>query len=287
MKRLLFLLLALPALCFAQMKEVKYDASAGSGVKIDAPGHKLSAAVFLPEDYDSRESWPTILFFHGKGEASASMQYSALLGNGLPKNIKAGLSIPYIVVAIQDQYSTPKPAVVDNVLKNTIIPNYKVDTNHIYATGLSFGGGGSLAMAIAHPEYISAVVSASPSALQPFEVFALPTLAEHKIPVWFWNGTQDQGPLNYCKQYSQAIIAAGGQSWITTEPVGHGPWDALYTGKSKLDGKDMYAFFSQYGKQPSAVDPPVITPPSDTVPAVTRKLIATLRIYDNGDIEKE
>mgnify|MGYP000978064407 CR=1 FL=1 len=283
MKKFFFLLLVLPSLTFGQMKEIKYDAQAGNGVKIDAPGHKLSAVVFLPENYDSRQVWPTILFFHGKGEASVTMQYSALLGNGLLKNIKAGLSIPFVVIAIQDQYSTPKPVVVDYVLK-TFLKEYKIDTTRIYATGLSFGGAGSLAMAIAHPEYISAVVSASPSALQPAEVSALSTIAKNNIPVWFWNGTQDQGALNYCKQYSQAIINAGGQAWISTEPVGHGPWDALYTGKSKLDEKDMYAFFSQYGK---VVEPPVVVPPSDTLQAPGRKLIAILKVYDNGDVEKE
>lgn len=282
----LFLLLLLPFFAIGQMKEVKYNAPGGTGVRIDADGHSLSAAVFLPENYESRSAWPTILFFHGAGEASSTRQYNELLENGLPKNIKAGLSVPYIVIAVQDQWSTPSPSVIDYTLKNTFLKAYKIDTSHIYATGLSYGGGGSLAVAIAHPEYISAVVSASPATLQPVEVQGISAVAVNKIPVWFWYGSKDNtGPYNdNAKSYSAKILAAGGQSWITTEPVSHGPWDNLYTGKTLLNGKTIYTFFDQYGK---TVVPPVIPPGDTVITPPARKLIATLKVYDNGDIEKQ
>lgn len=277
MKKLIWLIALLPVFASAQMKQIKYDAPAGTGVKIDQWGHVESAAVFLPEGYDTKTSWPTILWFHGAGEASRTMVYSTLLLNGLPKFISQGLSIPYIVIAIQDQWSTPSPATVDYVLKNTMLKAYKIDTTKIYATGLSYGGGGSLAMAIAHPEYISAVVSASPAAIQQGEVAAISTVAKNNIPVWFWAGTLsgDSHFLENAKNYMSKIQAANGQAWLTTEPVGHGPWDNLYKSKALLNGKDVYSFFAQYGKKSEI---------PDTVPA--RRLIMTLRIYDDGTVEK-
>lgn len=276
--RILFLILFLPLIGMGQMKQVIYDANAGTGVKIDNDGHIESAAVFLPEGYESKSTWPTILYFHGAGESSKDRVYSKVLGNGIPKNIVAGMKLPYIVIAVQDQWSTPTPAVIDYTLKNTFRKAYKIDTTHIYTTGLSYGGGGALAMAIAHPEYISAVVSASPSALQASEVTSLPLLATNNIPVWFWYGTKDTGPFgDNAKSYSAKILAAGGSSWITTEAVGHGPWDNLYTGVSKLNEKTVYDFFAQYGKA-STTTPVVDTP--------TKKLLITIKVYSDGTIEK-
>lgn len=278
MKRLLFLFLLIPTIGHAQMKQIAYDANAGTGVRIDPDGHIESAVVFLPEGYEAKTTWPTILYFHGAGESSKDRVYSKVLGNGIPKNIVQGMKIPYIVIAVQDQWSTPTPAVMDYTLKNTFRKAYNIDTTHIYATGLSYGGGGSLAMAIAHPEYISAVVSASPSALQASEVGKISVLGDSKIPVWFWYGTKDTGPFgDNAKNYSSKILSAGGDSWITTEAVGHGPWDALYKGTSKLSGKTMYDFFAQYGK--------VVTPPQP-VDTPTRKLFLTIKIYSDGSIEK-
>jgi predicted peptidase len=281
MKKLLWLIIAIPVLALGQMKQIKYDAPAGTGVKITQWGHTLSAAVFLPEGYEDRSSWPTILWFTGAGEASAKKELSKLYGNGLPKHIVAGLSIPYIVIAIQPECCAPSPDIVHYVLTNQFFQQYKIDRNRIYTTGLSFGGGAALAMAIAHPEYISAVVSASPAALQSSEVANISKVVKAKIPVWFWAGTKDQtGPfLENAKDYMSKLIAAGGQAWLTTEPVGHGPWDNLYKSKTKLNGEDVYTFFTKYGKDVT----PVPEPPKDTV--VTKKLLVTVKIYDDGSIE--
>jgi len=278
MKKFFFLSLFLPVFVSGQMKQISYDANAGTGIRIDQDGHIESAVVFLPERYETKDTWPTILYFHGAGESSKDRVYSKVLGNGLPKNIVQGFKIPYIVISVQDQWSTPTPAVIDYVLKNTFLKAYNIDTTRIYTTGLSYGGGGAVAMAIAHPEYISAVVSASPSALQPGEVTNLPVLAKNNIPVWFWYGTKDTGPFgDNAKNYSAKITSAGGSSWITTEAVGHGPWEALYKGASKLSGKTMYDFFAQYGKV--AVLPPVIDTPM-------KKLLFTLKVYSDGSVEK-
>lgn len=278
MKKFFFLILFLPVFVSGQMKQISYDANSGTGVRIDQDGHIESAVVFLPEGYETKATWPTILYFHGAGESSKDRVYSKVLGNGLPKNIVQGMKIPYIVIAVQDQWSTPTPAVMDYVLKNTFRKAYNIDTTHIYTTGLSYGGGGALAMAVAYPEYISAVVSASPSALQPGEVASLPVLAKTNIPVWFWYGTKDTGPFgDNAKSYAGKITSVGGLSWITTEAVGHGPWDPLYKGVSKLDGRTVYDFFAQYGKV--AVPPPVTDTP-------VKKLLFTLKVYSDGTIEK-
>ncbi|ACU61373.1 carboxylesterase family protein [Chitinophaga pinensis] len=282
MKKLIWLLIALPVLAFGQMKQIKYDAPAGTGVRIDQWGHVLSASVFLPKNYDSQATWPTILWFHGAGEASRTSSYNTLLNNGLPRYINSGLEIPFIVIAIQDQWSTPSPSVIDYTLQNQFFSQYNIDKNRIYTTGLSYGGGGSLAMAIAHPEYVSAVVSASPAALQPAEVANITTLAKNKIPVWFWAGTVDKsGPfLENAKDYMSKILATGGQAWLTTEPVGHGPWDNLYKSKTLLNGQDVYTFFSKYSKGITAPEPPKDTP------VVKKPLFTyTVKVYNDGSYD--
>jgi len=284
-KILLLVLFLLPVFVFSQMKQYTYDANAGTGLVITQYGHTLSGVVFTPVGYDtSTKKWPVILFFHGAGEASSTKVVSKILAQGLPKNIKAGLSIPYIVIAVQDQWSTPSPQTVEYVLRTKFLKEWKIDTTRIYATGLSFGGGGSLAMAIAYPKLISAVMSASPSALQPVEVTKLDTLAENKVPVWFWYGTKDTGPFgDNAKNYSTKIASVGGSTWITTEAVGHGPWDNIYTGKSLLNGKTIYQYFDSYSKV--AIVPPVTPEQPKPVKKLILSVTATIKVYDDGSYE--
>ncbi len=67
--------------------------------------------------------------------------------------------------------------------------------------------------------------------------------------------------------------------WTNMKPRGHGGWNDYYNPSwHDMDGKSIYDWSSEFTGGPSDSVPPV---------EVTRKLIATLKVYDNGDIEKQ
>ena len=66
--------------------------------------HKLKYLLYLPDDYESRDSWPLILFLHGAGERGDSLELVKI--HGPPKLIAEGKKFPFIVVSPQVPGST-------------------------------------------------------------------------------------------------------------------------------------------------------------------------------------
>jgi hypothetical protein len=112
--------------------------------------------------------------------------------------------------------------------------------------------------------------------------------AKYNTPVWFISGDQD-GFTDNAKSYTNTITGAGGSAFTTVYRGGHGGWDAIYNGSitREVNGKNLNVFEWLLSNSRVAITQPGIEQPTDTVPIVTRKLITTLRIYDNGDVEKE
>ena len=55
--------------------------------------------LYLPKDYDQKESWPLLLFLHGAGERGDNLEL--VKKHGPPKLIEAGKDFPFIVVSPQ------------------------------------------------------------------------------------------------------------------------------------------------------------------------------------------
>ncbi len=95
--------------------------------------------VFYP---DQPGDAPAILFLHGLGEAGTDI--NKVLNAGLPKQLKAGLKIPFIVFAPQDANGwwneTTETAPVVDYIKSHI----GVNANRLYMSGLSSGADGCL-----------------------------------------------------------------------------------------------------------------------------------------------
>lgn len=108
--------------------------------------------IYLPKGYDSTESnrYPLICFYHGAGENGS---LSALLGQGLPAVIDGGhppysCTTPgdttwFIVYSVSEASMGSANSVADVPLDYRFLIDYyrlKIDTNRVYATGLSAGG---------------------------------------------------------------------------------------------------------------------------------------------------
>jgi len=132
-------------------------------IATNAPGYAIDAQalIYYPDDYfltkNASKRYPLFLFLHGSGEG-ASTNISEVLRTSLPQLISQGLkpygidpqtgdTIKFIVVSphcatCYGSYSYPQ-------LQYTIpylIANYRIDTNCIWAGGLSAGGRGTFSL---------------------------------------------------------------------------------------------------------------------------------------------
>lgn len=131
---------------------------------------------------NSDEGKPLVIFLHG----------ASLCGNDLNRvkrygtidALEKGLDLDAYVIAPQNPGGSWKPDKIMNVV-NYVKENYNIDSNKVYVLGMSLGGYGSLDLAAAYPNDITAVLSMCGGATQK----DLTGLAD--MPVWIIHGTGD------------------------------------------------------------------------------------------------
>ncbi len=108
---------------------------------------------YLPKGYSvgSTQKYPLLLFSHGTGENGdgSTSQIQRVLAHGTPQQISEGIfpesfvvngqTFSYIVIS--PQYTADPTVDEENQIIDYAVKNYNVDTNRIYMTGLSQGGG--------------------------------------------------------------------------------------------------------------------------------------------------
>lgn len=136
-----------------------WQAGATKSFTIASGGHQRSYLVHLPEKFDINKSYPLILAFAGKGGSAASIEgYSHL--NTLPAVIVYPQALPGI-----DGYSAwqgaPYSPPVDDVafirdLLDRVEGQLCIQKAHIFASGLSNGGGMSWVLSCSLSDRIAA-----------------------------------------------------------------------------------------------------------------------------------
>jgi len=117
---------------------------------------KMKYLIYLPKDYDQKDSWPVLLFLHGIGERGDNLDL--VKKHGPPKLIAAGKQFPFIVVSPQCPNTHWWDTAELTALVDEIGKKYKVDQDRIYLTGLSMGGFGTWALAAYQPNRFAAIV---------------------------------------------------------------------------------------------------------------------------------
>ncbi|MEO7452440.1 MAG: T9SS type A sorting domain-containing protein [Chitinophagaceae bacterium] len=117
-----------------------------------APGGIIGFLEFKPADYGTQKH-PLIIFLHGIGErGNGTTQINSVANNGVPMYCKNGATMRFTVggqtssfVVLSPQLSTSYgywPTFYAKELIKYAKANLQIDTNRIYVTGLSLGGGG-------------------------------------------------------------------------------------------------------------------------------------------------
>jgi predicted peptidase len=182
----------------------------------------LKYLLYLPKEYDKKESWPLMLFLHGAGERGDDL--NAVKVHGPPKLIEAGKEFPFIVVAPQCPATKWWEPLELRALLDEIETKYKVDKDRIYLTGLSMGGYGSWNLLAEQPMRFAAVVPICGGGdPEKVKLFA-------DVPIWVFHGGKDNVvPLKGSEAMVEALKKKGSDVKFTIYPeTGHDSWVQAY-----------------------------------------------------------
>lgn len=190
--------------------------------------------LFLPEDYEKQEQWPTIIFLHGAGEGGSDLE--KLKSHGVPKMVEQWPDFPFIAISPQcpaGQYWSVEDL---SLLLDKALVTYRIKLSRIYLTGLSRGGYGTWKWAITQPERFAAIVPVCGGG-DPSQVGRIT-----HIPVWAFHGAKDDVvPLQESIKMVEALKVAGGNVQLTIYPeAGHDSWTETY------NNPELFNWFLQH-----------------------------------------
>lgn len=218
---------------------------------------------YKPVDYNPTKKYPLIIFLHGIGErGNGSTELNRVLTNAIPKYINAGHTMTFTSLSgvqetflvlspqLSASYGTWQNVYVDEMLKYAKA-NMSVDTNRIFLTGLSLGGGG-----------VWKYVSTSLSNASTFASIAVTCgicdwsnlcyVANANLPVWAFHA-QDDGTVNVaCTNSAISTIQSCNpavQPIKTIYPSGnHWIWDMSYDTAYNWQNPNVFEWFLGQGK---------------------------------------
>ncbi len=163
-----------------------------------------------------------MVFLHGSGEAGADIE--KVKAHGPPKIVGNDPDFPFILISPQlPEGEDWSPAKLD-IMLDAILPRLKADRRRIYLTGLSLGGMGTWAWALARPDRFAAIapVAASGDSTRACTIKTL--------PAWVFHGDGDTDvPTTEDFAMVEAMRKCGGSPRLTIYPgTGHWSWEAAY-----------------------------------------------------------
>jgi predicted peptidase len=180
--------------------------------------------IQLPDAYHAEpdQRWPLILFLHGSGERGDSLP--KINAQGLPKLIAAGKTFPAIVISPQcPEKQGWEPPVLSQLLDD-VSAKYRIDPDRIAVTGISMGGYGAWALALAYPDRFSALVPICGGG-NPAHAAKL-----KRLPIWVFHGGKDNAvPVKLSHDMVDALRKSGGRPHFTLYAnAGHDSWTPAY-----------------------------------------------------------
>lgn len=213
---------------------------------ITVAGRSYHYQVYVPADYQSKPTWPAILFLHGAGERGDDglVQTNVGLGPAIRQNPARYPAIVVFPQAPRDSQWVGTPADMAVAALQQTMREFHVDPTRVYLTGLSMGGHGTWYVAYRHPELFAAVVPIC-GWVRDFAMFrgSLPVVPGDsaavmtnlvqrlaKVPIWIFHGEVDQVVnVNGSREPAAALKAASADvRYSELLGLNHNSWDAAY-----------------------------------------------------------
>jgi predicted peptidase len=209
-------------------------------------GHAYHYQVYVPADYQTKSSWPAILFLHGAGERGDDglLQTAVGLGAAIRQNPSRYPAIVVLPQAPVDSQWVGVPADMAVAALQQTLREFHIDANRVYLTGLSMGGHGTWYVAYRHAELFAAIVpicgwvrdfpqfKGSVPVVPGDSASVMSNLAQHlgKVAIWIFHGEVDPVVNVNGSRTPAAALKAAGIDVRYTEllGMGHNVWDAAY-----------------------------------------------------------
>jgi len=199
--------------------------------------------VFVPDNWNSSQTWPIILFLHGAGERGDDglMQTDVGISTAIREDrsrFPAVVVIPQCRKGVWWTDSPMEPVAIQAL--DAATKEFHGDPRRTYLTGLSMGGYGTWAFAGKYRGRFAAIVPICGGVLKPDKArtqpadYNAPYTAAEKIgsatPVWIFHGDADDAvPVTESRRMNEAMKALGGEVHYTEYPgVPHNSWDKAY-----------------------------------------------------------
>lgn len=208
----------------------------------DAAGKTLPYRLLKPLDYDPKQKYPLVIFFHGVGESGHDN--ARQVGNGIRvfateenrKKFPCFLAAPQCesgLMWVNTPWTLPEhvqpekpsePMRLAMEMCESLEKEFSIDTKRLYITGLSFGGFGAWDAITRYPDVFAAAIPVCGGA----DEHKAPLVA--KLPIWAFHGDKDGVVKTIRSQHMiEAIKKAGGNPKYTEYPgVGHDSWNKAY-----------------------------------------------------------
>ncbi len=203
---------------------------------------KLHYSLYTPDDYyDNDSDYPLVLYLHGVGERGEDLK--KIEANGLPEIISKGKTFPFLTLAPQcpvfGWWSRPEYVEALAGLLSEVTKAHRVNTKKIYATGLSMGGYGTLALAQKYPELFAAIIPICGGMDDHDSIKLL-----KDMPIWLFHGDLDQThPVERSITIYDLLSPVNKNIKLTIyEGVGHNSWDETYA------NDEIYDWLLSYSK---------------------------------------
>ncbi len=191
--------------------------------------------LFVPPGAEeSEKKLPVILYLHGASCRGSDL--NKLKRYGLPQRLDRHENLPFIVISPQcnagGSWDDPKSLIA---LVDDVIANYNGDKDRVYLTGMSLGGAGVWATALAFPDRFAAIAPVC----APAPETRYGSIADlSRVPTWIFHGTDDNViPPKGSVQAAASMRSSGGEPTLTMlEGRGHGIVEVF-------DREDLFTWF--------------------------------------------
>ncbi len=240
MKYLALVALSLPGIVMAQTTRPAQKAEPFKAqVTVDIDMNHL---VYLPADYgkEKDKKWPLMIFLHGAGERGSDLEQ--VKTHGPPKLVEQNQDFPFVLISPQcADRKWWEPAAI-NALLDHALATCNIDPDRVYLTGISMGGYGTWATAMAYPDRFAAIAPICGGG----DASGASRLKD--MPVWAFHGEKDKlVPIERSEEMIAAIQKAGTTNvkFIRYPEAGHDSWTESYA------NAELYAWLLSHTRKAS------------------------------------